>query len=262
MTAQTGLAALGRSSAPFQAQAAGRQAFLPQVQVGRSKPTPYRAPFRAPYNPTQLLGGRQALGQTFKSEELPRAISFGVMGGASLILASAMPGVGSSIATAAGLGLIGYGLYSVFSGPAAPPKTEVEVDRSPLPEGQTRENVRVTAGFTYPPRESTVSQSLLGKYRLAFSVTNRGDSPVDVFATVKVEEFTRITKETGVREKTYVLRGIRPSAQKGVVDSEFPSSFITGRHDAVATLYLQVANDHGGDVYAATSFALDAAVGV
>jgi len=201
------------------------------------------------------------MGQTFKLENLPRAISFGVLGGASIVLGTTLPGTTGTLATAIGLGLVGYGLYSAFSGPAAPPKTEVEVDRQALPEEQTRENVRVTAGFTYPPKDSIINQSLLGHYRLAFSVMNRGEVPVDVIAMVRVEEFTRITREKGVQEKTYEIRGIKPGAQRGVVDPEFPSSFITGRHDAVATLSLQVANDDAGAPYGfAVLFAIDPGV--
>lgn len=259
---QKGLVPMDRSMAGLRnsAMAPRSTAFMPQVILGGKRPTRYAPTFK----PTRhyQLGRQEApmLGQTFKAEALPRAISFGVLGGAAIVLGTTIPGAAGTVATATGIGLIGYGLYSTFSGPAAPEKTEVEVSRLPLPEGQTRENTRVTASFTYPPKDGTINQSLLGHYRLAFSVTNRGETPVDVIATVHVEEFTRVTREKGVREKTYELRGIKPGAQKGIVDPEFPSSFITGRHDAVGTLYLQLANDHGGDVFASTIFALDPGV--
>lgn len=223
-------------------------------------PTPHFRP--TPYRPPMLVNSVDTveLGQQLDPEQVPRSISLGVLGAGALIVSTLTPSPINVISMAAGFGLLGYGLYSAFSKSSPPEK---EVSRLPLPEDQTVQNTRVLASFNYPPREGLVPIALNGSYRIAFMVQNKSDRPVDVLATVRVEEFTRgfmgmdWTSERGVQEKHYEVRGIAPGASKGYNDPQFPAYFKQLRHDAVATLYVRVANDDPGSVYASLPFSLE-----
>ncbi len=233
-------------------QAFGATGFRPvaysNVLAGRSLVLPQSRPMR------RSSPSFRNLGQALKVSEIPRTIALGAAGAAALALAGALPAPLNSVSLATGLGLLGYGVYNLFSGKVP---TEKETVRLPLPEGQTLENTRVSGSFKYPAKGELVSQDIDGTYRLAFSVTNRSEMKVDVFATIRVEEFPRVIGERGVQEKHFELRGIEPGQQKGFIDPEFPATYWVTRHDAVATLSVQVANDDPGGVIAVTSFALE-----
>lgn len=174
-----------------------------QVQRPAYRPAPYRPPMLA--NPPLT----PRLGQGFSFSDVPLSLTFGLAGGASMVLAGVLPSPVKELATVAGLGLIAFGIINLFSAPASAAEAPTPASgNKPFSIPEIDAFNKVTAKVIKPSWNEEVNRGAFSEdYDVEILWTNGSDKSITVPYRLYVEE----------------------SPQMGVAASEFRGVAYTGQ---------------------------------
>lgn len=153
----------------------------------RSVQSTYRP---APYRPPMLSNPAPRMGQSLSFSDIPMSLTFGIAGGAAMVLAGVIPSPAKELATVAGLGLIAFGLINLFSAPAAAAEAATPSSGArPFSVSETDAFNKVSAKIIKPSWNEEVNRGLFSKdYDVEILWTNGSDKNITIPYRIYVEE--------------------------------------------------------------------------
>ena len=155
------------------------------VQRPAYRPAPYRPPMLSNPAPSAQLG----IGG-FSFSDVPMSLTFGLAGGAAMVLAGVVPSPAKELATVAGLGFIAFGIINLFSAPASAAEAPTPATgNKPFSVAETDAFNKVTAKVIKPAWNEEVNRGLFSKdYDVEILWTNGSDKNITVPYRIYVEE--------------------------------------------------------------------------
>lgn len=155
-----------------------------QMQRPAYRPAPYRPAMLSNPPPTPRLGA------SFSFSDVPVSLTFGLAGGAAMVLAGVIPSPAKELATVAGLGLIAFGIINLFSAPAAAAEAPTPASgNKPFTIAETDAFNKVSAKVIKPSWNEEVNRGLFSKdYDVEILWTNGSDKAITVPYRLYVEE--------------------------------------------------------------------------
>ena len=125
----------------------------------------------------------------FSLSDVPLSLTLGIAGAAAMILSGVVPSPVKEVTIVAGLGLIGFGLLNLFSGPASASSSVTSTGATPFTTASQDQFNLVSAKIIKPSWNEEVNRGLFSSdYPVEVLWTNNSDKPVSVPYRVYVEE--------------------------------------------------------------------------